>query len=890
MDAARWKRIQQLFHDAAAIPGADRAAWLGTLCGDDPTLIPEVLALLETENSETLLDRDLGDVARGLFDSGESAGSPPASFGPYRVVRILGEGGMGVVYLAEREDLRSRAAIKVLKDAWVSPARRERFQAEQRTLARLNHPLIARLYDAGTLADGTPWFVMEYVAGRPLNLHAREEELSISGRLSLFRSVCEAVQHAHRHAIIHRDLKPSNVLVTADGTVKLLDFGIAKELEEREEGGAPTRTLLRMMTPAYAAPEQVRGDPPGLHTDIYALGVILYELLSGRLPFDLADRTPGEADTIILEQSPPRPSTIRDLREGAPSGRGRLDGGRGAWADLDVLILTAMHKDPGRRYASVDALIRDLDRFQRNEPLEARPDSFGYRAGKFARRNRTPLIVAGAVVAAITSLTAWYTVQLMSARDAALAESTRARRTQKFMTDLFEGGDPAAGPAESLRVVTLLDRGLLEARRLDAEPEVQTDLYATLGGIQRQMGKLDKADSLLGLALAGSRAVHGASDPETAERLVDLGLLRSDQSRFDEALSLVRQALSAQRKARPPDPAGMARTLSALGLVLQNNGDNAAAIDTLKEALRFHELAGSSPEERGETLTQLANSHFYTGDLAASDSLNRIVLELDRKIFGDHHPHVASDLLNLGAIQQEQGRNADAEPFYREALGIYESWYGPDHHETAATLTMIARALIPQGRNAEAAEMLKRSLDIRMRIYGPESPGVASTLNEIGRLAQAEGRLDEAIDCYSRMAAIYRIVYTGEHQLIGVALANLGGALTERGDYRAAEASFRDAIRMYAATLPGDHLYVGIARTKLGRSLLRAGRIADAERESRAGYAILVRQVDPLSGWLVNARKDLVEECDRLNRHEDAARFRAELEDSTIARAAAGSD
>src|SRR5438128_5528272 len=351
MDELKWRRMQELFHEATELPGTEHRAFLKAACGDDEQLINEVLALLEQDaRGGSLLDRDLAELAHESVEESDPASLPLKEFGPYRIQKVLGEGGMGVVYLAERKDLGSVAAIKILRDAWLSPERRERFASEQRTLAQLNHPAIARLHDASTLPDGTPWFVMEYAEGVPLTTFCEEHASSITERLRLFRAVCEAVEHAHRHLIVHRDLKPSNILVKPDGSVKLLDFGIAKQLDSLEGPVDRTRTGLRLMTPAYAAPEQILGDPVGIHTDIYTLGVVLYELLTGRLPFDLANRTPSEAETVIVEQRPERPSAA--AKEKSVSRR--------AWADLDVLCLTAMHIEPQRRYRTVEALIRDI--------------------------------------------------------------------------------------------------------------------------------------------------------------------------------------------------------------------------------------------------------------------------------------------------------------------------------------------------------------------------------------------------------------------------------------------------------------------------------------------------------------------------------------------------
>src|SRR5580704_13539392 len=310
MDTARLKRIQGLFLEAAELPEAERRLFLETACGDDSGLRAEVLGMLQEDaRGGSLLDGDLSQVARNILSESRDS-QLPKELGPYRLLRMLGEGGMGVVFLAERADLGSLVAIKILRDAWLSPARRERFATEQRTLAQLNHPSIARLYDADTLPDGTPWFVMEYVEGVPITEYCRVQDGSIEHgsielgsierRLRLFRSVCEAVQYAHGHAIIHRDLKPSNILVRSDGTVGLLDFGISKQLDDLGQAVEQTRTELRLMTPAYAAPEQLRGERIGVFTDVYALGVILYELLAGCAPFDLSNKTPAEAERIIV--------------------------------------------------------------------------------------------------------------------------------------------------------------------------------------------------------------------------------------------------------------------------------------------------------------------------------------------------------------------------------------------------------------------------------------------------------------------------------------------------------------------------------------------------------------------------------------------------------------
>ena len=336
MNSAEWDQIQAVFHAAVDLPPGQRRTFVEKEAGADPVLVSNVLALLEEDGlHDSLFDRGLARTASDIFESPESRLFNPREFGPYRLIRVIGEGGMGVVYLAEREDLGAPVAIKILRDAWLSPARRERFASEQRMLAQLQHPSIARLYDANTLAGGTPWFVMEYVEGVPLTVYCRQQRCSLIERLRLFRSVCEAVQYAHSHGVIHRDLKPSNILVKNDGTVRLLDFGIAKQLTSPEGAVDQTRTGLRLMTPAYAPPEQIRGEPMGMRADVYSLGVVLYELLTGRLPFDFSTRSPGEAEAAILDTEAERPSALVAKPVTASDS---------AWGDLDVLCLVAMRK------------------------------------------------------------------------------------------------------------------------------------------------------------------------------------------------------------------------------------------------------------------------------------------------------------------------------------------------------------------------------------------------------------------------------------------------------------------------------------------------------------------------------------------------------------------
>jgi serine/threonine protein kinase/tetratricopeptide (TPR) repeat protein len=882
MDSQRWERMQSLFHDAAELTRDARETFLSAACADDAELLADVIAMLTHDGDVgSVVESDFTSMVDRVLGRGVPAALVTQMFGPYRLTRLLGEGGMGVVCLAVRDDLGSLAAIKILRDAWISPARRERFASEQRILAQLNHPAIARLYDADTLPNGTPWLAMEYVEGVALTTYCRARGASAVDRLRAFRDVCEAVEHAHRHMVVHRDLKPSNILVTPDNRVKLLDFGISRQLDAIDRSANPTLPALRLLTPVYAAPEQIRGEATTVQTDVYSLGVILYELLAGRTPFDLAHVPPAEAERRLLEDEPPRPSLAARQTPGGAKGLSAA-----SWSDLDVLCLTAMHKDRSRRYESVEGFVRDLDHYLANEPLEARPDTIGYRSSKFVRRNWRLVSTAAVVVLFVVALVGFYTARLAAARNAAVAQATRTERIQRFMLRLFDGGEKDAGPAENLRVVTLIDRGVLEAHTLDREPLVQAELYETLGGIYERLGKLDQADQLLRASLDARRSRLPTNASDIARGTTALALLRSDQARFDEAERLAREALASLRATAPADDPETGAATAALGQILEQRGAYTQAIAMLEEAVKLRSRPGADRSALASTLYELANTNFYAGRYDVSESLNQRVLTIHRDLFGDAHPLVAEDLINLGAIQHERGRYADAEGFYRRALVINRAWYGKDSYRTASNLTMLGRTLYLEKRLDEARELLTEALGVQEHVFGRVHPRVASALNDLGNVAMGQDRLDDADADFRRIGAIYRSVYGDGHYLVGIATSNLAGVYMARHDYTTAERMYREAVSIFSRAQSPDHLNTGIARIKLGRSLLRQRRPAEAERESKVGYDIVAKQAAPGVSWLTSAREDLAEAYDALNRTDEAARFRAEA--ARVAEAGAG--
>jgi serine/threonine-protein kinase len=871
MDSSHWDRLQALFHEARTLPPSEWRAYLLKACESDEILAAEALAMLDEDaRHASLLDESVAAAARALL-SDES--QLPTDFGPYRITKLLGEGGMGAVYLGERKDFGGPVAVKILSGA-LSPQRRKRFAREESALAQLNHPSIARIYDAGILSDGTPWFVMEYIEGVPITEYCRRHAGPVEARLRLFRSVCEAVRHAHGKAIIHRDLKPSNILVKADGSVKLLDFGIAKQLTDDTLPQEQTQTWLRMLTPAYAAPEQMRGDSPATQMDVYSLGVILYELLTANRPFELSQKTLAEAEQTVMRENPEPPSSVARRRSRMHPDKSYLSAGTAAWRDLDVLCLTAMHKDVERRYPSVEALMRECDHFLLGDPLEARRDSVSYRLGKFVRRHARALSGAAAVLALIVGLVAFFTIRLARARNAALAEVRRTQRIERFMLNLFDGGDKEAGPSEDLRVVSLLERGVKDAHTLNDEPAVQADLDQTLGNIYQRLGKLDRADPLLRAALDRRKGISGQDSPEVAASLAALALLRLDQAKVEEAERLAREGLAMSKRHMPPSDPSVARAAFALGKVLEERGAYGEAITLLDESVRLQSARHEVTPEFSDSLAALATAHYYQGHFALAESLNQRALTLDRELYGALHPRVGEDLVDLGEIQHDLIHDAQAEQYYRQALAIFQSWYGAEHPNTAITMSAVGQSLVYQHRYDEAAPLLGQALAIQESIFGKRHPQVAQGLNTLGLLELKRGHMREAEADFTRMAEINRAAYGDRHLLVAIALMNIGQVHLEQKDYVGAERFYREALDRMKESLPSGHPSTAIAENQLGHILLVEKRYNEAEGHLLAGYQVMIAQPSPQASRLQSARKDLVFLYEALHQLDKAAKYR----------------
>lgn len=709
MEPDRWRRIEELFFAALDLDAPARGELLAE--ETDPEVAREVAAMLAAHESEEpgierflLADQLAGPLPEAQTDRpGSRIGS---QVGAYRLVELIGRGGMGEVYLAERADgqFAQRVAVKLLRAGFDTSQAVARFRAEREILARLEHPHIARLLDGGVTAEGLPFLAMEHVRGEPID-HVCGA-LPVDARLRLFLDVCRAVHFAHRNLVVHRDLKPSNILVTEGGEVKLLDFGVAKLLE-----GGPaelaTRTGLLLLTPEYASPEQVRGGGITTATDVYALGLLLSEILTGRRAQPVADFSPIGIARAVCEETPVPPSAAVP----EPLAR-RLRG------DLDTIVATALHKDPARRYASAERLADDVLRHLEGRPIQARADSFGYRTGKLLRRHRLAAVASAAVLAALLVGLLFAMSGLVRARRAeaeARREAETARQVSDLLIGIFNVSDPDAARGETVTARELLDRGAERVQgQLADQPAVQANLLRTIGRAYRELGLDERAQRLFEKDFAVRRALHGEEHPEVAASLTLLAEMASRRGDFARSEELALRALAIQEIRLGLDHPETARSLTAAGLASLRRGDLPAAQARLERALAIREKAlGPDHPDLAGTLDDLATAHWQARDLEGARALSERVLALRTRHSGERHPDVASTLNKLALIEDQAGRFQEALAHHERALALRRSLFPAGHPDLAESLESFGDFLRRAGDLARARSMLDEALAIR---------------------------------------------------------------------------------------------------------------------------------------------------------------------------------
>ncbi|MGH9385603.1 MAG: tetratricopeptide repeat protein [Vicinamibacterales bacterium] len=859
LDPARLTGLAELLESALSLPSIDRSAFLARIRAEDSARAAELASLVDSHDAaETWLDSLAADLSADADLEVEAATARRTRVGPWRLLGLLGRGGMGAVYLAERADgqFQQQAALKLARAGFDDSHVIKRFMAERQIVAGLEHPHIARLIEGGVTDDGRPYFAMERVEGRPLVDECDRRRLSIDARLAMFLQLADAVQYSHRHLIVHRDLKPSNVLVTADGVVKLLDFGIAKLLDPNGGFDADgTLTRDRVLTPAYAAPEQIAGGAITTATDVYALGVVLYELLSGRRPFEQGDRSTRELEEDVLSKEPERPGAAvaamapeeaRPIAAARASTPDRLT--RRLHGDLDLICLTALRKEPERRYRSAEQMVEDIRRHLRGLPIAAQTDTFRYRAGKFLRRHAIGVAMTAAAMLLLGTAAVALTIQsAIAAR-----ERDKAQQVASLLVDVFEVADPSEARGAQVTAREVLDRGVTRIEKLANQPDIQGDLLAVLGRVYRNLGLYERASTITARAADLIAGVSGPSATPATEVRSRLGELQYLKGAYKEAEQTLRSVLAVQEQ-RNAEGAEVVATLNNLGKVLQATGRPDEAEPVLRRALDVgQKVHGPQHVDVAEALSNLGAVMFVRGRLDAAEPYFRDALAIRRAVLGEDHPLVPASLNNLATLLSRKGDLTGAEATNREALVLASRVYGPDHPRVATISNNLGLTLFARGDAAAAEGPLRDSLALRRKLLGPAHPDTAQSLANLGLVVQTLGRNDESRPLYEEALAIRRKALGPRHPLVAQTLNNLGLLSAAIGDLMTAERSYRDALAILRASLAPGHVDLAFPLVGLGRLLTSNGRAGEAE-------ALLVEAVSVRKTHLPAGHKDLLD-------------------------------
>ena len=860
MDGSRFERLREIVLEAAAAPPDERETILDRACGSDGELRDEALKLLEFDAGETPLDRPegrseaVGDLAPSIAAALSEAGHAPElapgdRVGRFRILREIGRGGMAAVYLAERDDeqFEQRVALKLLHIG----GRREivsRFEQERQILASLTHPNIARLVDGGVTDNGQPYIVMELVEGRSIREYCDEGSLSVRERIELFLTVVRAVRHAHHNLVVHRDLKPSNILVTDEGEVKLLDFGIAKLLDPTPQPHvAPaTRTFVRLMTPEYASPEQIRGEPVTTATDVYQLGLLLHELLTGHNPQRIAARSAAELERTVCDTEPPRASGAELTSADAETRRTTLSGLRKLLrGDLDNIIAKALQRTTGRRYSSTDQLLDDLERHLDGRPVSARPDTLGYRATSFARRHRVGVSVAVGLVVVLIAYGVTLTVQagrIARERDRARLEATKAAEIRDFLVNLFEGSDPWQGGSEELTARELVDRG---AERIDRalldQPELRAEITAVVGDIYRRLGMFEEAAPLVARAAELTEEEFGPDSRETARAWTLLAMVERERGEYERAEELARKALAIrERDLGEADPAST-EAMKVVAVLMSDQGKYEESLALHARSLELRRESGTEAQV-AETLNLMASVYNQVGDPEASEAAIRESLEIRRRIFGERSIEYSTTVNSLGNLLKHQGDLEGAEEALREAVAVGKELLGERHPGVGTRMANLAAVLLGQDEFEEAEALYRDVLEIRKASLPENHPMVAAGYNDLGRALQDSGDLVAAEELYREAVNTLKAGYGDEHPWLSFFVYNLGSLLHERDDYDAALVRYEEALALDTRFVGAKHLRVARTYVMIGRLEEDRGRPDRAETAYREGLAILVEQ------------------------------------------------
>lgn len=829
MEKNRWKKISQAFDFALTMPVKERTSYLKKICEGDPELLQEMLQLFNSlEESDDFLEEYfeknqilLDDFATHLENSDANyirfESLEDKTIGGWKLKKLLAHGGMGSVYKAIRTSsgIQQTGAFKIMHQNLNTPENVRRFKLEQQILANLNHPNIAGLIDGGVSQGGLPYLVMEYIEGKPIVEYCDENRLKIDQRLKLFLKVCEAVGHAHKNLIVHRDLKPDNILVTEEEHIQILDFGIAKLLnpELYTLPAAETRVGTRLMSLRYASPEQICGKPITTSTDIYALGVLLYELLAGIHPFNIEGSSYHETTQLIKNSVVPVPSKrLKKLSEG----RLRVIAHcrsihpdvliKKVRGDLDSIIKKALRKEAESRYDTTEQLKNDINFYLQNKPVLARGEAFKYRFTKFIARNRIVIYTSFVFIVSVTFLITFYTYQLAQERDTAQLEAQTATQVSDFLISLFDASTPEFAQGDTITAEMLLSNGLKQINTLQDQPRLQARMLNNIGSAYQELELYDKAEETLQEALFLRKKHSAPNSIEIANSLISLGLLKRHQGNYAEAESLYVKALSIQKKELGNRHTAVASTLNNLGVIYRRKGLYDKAIQYYTHALNIwanaddldHLEVAKTKQNMGAVL--LEQEKFTQAKMIFEEALSMYI-----EHGGENHPMVATIILNLALVNKEQGNFEEAETLYRRALNIQNKVYGENSPETAITLNNLGILLAKNNRLSAAEPLLSKSLEIRRKLLGENHPEYVASLHNLAFLYQQNQHYTQADSIYRQTLKKWKKIVGSNHPNVAVTLNNLGAINKNLNNYSLAEKYFKEALQIRKETLSNDH-------------------------------------------------------------------------------------
>ncbi len=813
MTIEHWEHVKELVHQAMQLAPEQRAGFIDEACSSDHALRAEVESLLladQAVRSSFLQSVPLAEELRA--DSGRIEPVGALETGQifsqrFRLVRKLGEGGMGQVWLCEQTSpVRRQVALKLIKAGMYDEAVVQRFQSERQSLAIMDHPAIAKVFDAGATPQGQPYFVMEYVPGRPITEYCDEEKRRIPERLELFIQACEGVQHAHQKAIIHRDLKPANILVVeVDGkpVPRIIDFGLAKAATPPIAGeNLLTRPGLFVGTPAYMSPEQA--DPSvqdiDTRTDVYSLGVVLYVLLAGSQPFE-TKRQKQPLDELLRklrEEEPPTPSikvsTDRETSAATAEARGTepkhlVSLLRG---DLDWITMKALEKDRARRYGAPSELAADIRRYLNHEPVVARPVSVSYRLRKYTRRHRVAVSVAAGLVLLLAAFSVLQGVELRRItreRDRANRERDRATRITDFMTGMFKVSDPSEARGNSVTAREILDKASNDmGTGLAKDPEVQSQMMQVTARTYANLGLYARAHELAKRAMDDRLSILGPDDPKTLESMTQLGDILEREGSYAEGEKLERQALMGERRNPGPEDPLTLDTMDKLAVILIDEGhyDEAEKLD--REVIEAR-TRGPDPEsiQTLRAMNNLGTALEEQGRYPEAEAEDRNLLDAARRVLGPDHPLTMGAMGNLAVAIERQGRFTEAEQLFREVLATEQRVMGPEHPDTVIAIATLAEVLGAENRLADGEKLYREAVRISLRTLGPEHPDTLTYECNFADLIFREGHLREAEKLQRETLATQLRVQGPESPDALQTKSNLARTLNREGHYAEAE-------------------------------------------------------------------------------------------------------